>query len=162
MKKALALVAVLVTAFSLSACGGSGDDAPVPIAVGDDSNDAPYVPEGGTEINEFVFYYESYKPQSDPGDGLSPADGATWAWENVLEPAGLTDELLPNEIIYISFDAIQAVDQAGGAESYVYSVTISSVQGGFLGEGYRSVMTVWVDYQQKTGGIIDDLREDGE
>ena len=85
------------------------DDYPVPVGADD-------------EIRQEVFYYELIELEGDPGEGLSPREGAELV-DGLLASIGLySGNGIPSgKCVYISFDDLMFLDSAMGRECYIYS-----------------------------------------
>jgi len=170
MKKVLALAFAVAVGLTLVGCISSDDEAadgsvaesevPLPegesVAVGVPDDLEPLAPEGGQAINDFTYFFQTYQGQSDPGENLTALEGAIVAWDEVIEPTSIGTKLLPNEIIYISFDDI---DTSDNGDRYLYSVGVGSVDSGFEGEGYHVVFKVAVEVETSTATMLEDLSD---
>lgn len=183
MKKFVSMATMLTLALALCACnsGGNPGTTPTPSKSTQASPSEPPqvptseptqeqdgkgdiiddpIPAGADDvIMQGVFYYELAEMSGDYGDGLSPREGAELA-NDLLTNMGLyRDNGIPDgQCVYISLDELAVLDSAMGRECYIYSVGLGTAEGGLMGDGYKVIYRVSVDYSgKKTAAIYDDL-----
>ncbi|MCL2488977.1 MAG: hypothetical protein FWE80_09870 [Oscillospiraceae bacterium] len=175
MKKCLSILLALFLSFSLAACTPESDSpvpdpaattgaGPAPTNPAAGGSDLPAAPAGATELGEKIFYYGLYQLEEEPGDGLTPMEGADLAIVNILSSSEIIhylDREQPDNCIYIAFDEMETLDSANGRECYIYSVATGTVSGGFQGNGYEVQLRVSADYQMGTVAIYEDYRGGG-
>lgn len=167
MKKVIAFCMVVFMVFTLCACKPKGDEQKDKQDINESSDgrgdvfDDYKIPEGADEIRQGVFYYELYELSGDPGDGLTPREGAGLV-DELLASTGLYsgDRISADECLYISFDDLMIIDSAMGRECYIYSVALGTAEGGLMGDGYQVIYRFSVDYSgNKTASIYEDFSD---
>jgi hypothetical protein len=118
-------------------------------------------PEGSEAIGENIFYYELYELQSDPGDGLTPKQGAELLVTDVLVDTGILDYLdpsAPDKCIYIAFDDLEqlAISSEDGRECYIYSIATGIISDDIMGNFFEVESRAYVEYETGYGGLFDD------
>ncbi|MCL2432992.1 MAG: hypothetical protein FWD16_00530 [Clostridia bacterium] len=164
MKKTLATLLALLLAFALCACG-SATNAPVATpghTQGDQTaqpantsltEDDPWLQlEGYIKLEQNILYYEGYTLQSDPGDGLTPQQGAELVLRDLVG-AELRSLITPTVCLFIIFEGFEDVN---GTECYAYNIAVGTAEDRQLDQCENKLLAC-VDYQAGTAFLFDDF-----
>jgi len=165
MKKALSvtILAVLLLA-ALCACGrttpapdpttappGNTTAAPAPTKAANPADPWEQL-EGSVKLEQNILYIEKYTSGSDPGENLTPQQGAELVLRDLI-----TDDLrglITDEVcIFISYDNLETL---GDIECYIYNVSVGTVEDWQLDRVENKLLAA-VDYQSSFAGLYDDM-----
>ncbi|MCL2434355.1 MAG: hypothetical protein FWD16_07565 [Clostridia bacterium] len=169
MKKTFIILVAAALALLLCACSvatnrptaspgaSQSPNTPKPAVTGAITDDDPWLQlEGYIKLEQNILYYEGYTLAGDPGDGLTPRQGAELALKSLV-----TDELrgliTPTVCIFISFDNLEMLDDT---ECYMYNISVGTADERQLGQEENKLLAV-VDYQAGTAFLFDDWRDSG-
>ncbi len=170
MKNKMLLVVISIMLLFTVACGSKdessttkADDKKTDQKETSDKQDDIKRPEGSIEIEKRVYFYNYYELNGDPGEGITPEQGASLLADEFLISNGAVESLEGNKCIFIYFVNVKTLDAMDGKECYIYEVELGSVDvDGTKSADSELLYVVAVDYSGKKASVVQesDLDED--